>query len=84
MKLGPLAVWRGGISHDMIGGGGYPDKAMLPPHLRKHGLGQENDGHTRSGCLDKVVLACNVQCQKCRNRALEHNLQHFSASFSSF
>ena len=32
-----------------------------PPPLRKHGQGQENNGHTGSLCLDKPVLARDAQ-----------------------
>ena len=35
-----------------------------PPSLSKHGQGQKNNGHTGSSCLDKPVLACNVQHKK--------------------
>ena len=35
-----------------------------PPSLRKHRQGQENDGHTGSWCLDKVVLARDARYQK--------------------
>ena len=35
-----------------------------PPPLRMHQQGQENDGHTGSWCLDKVVLAHSARHQK--------------------
>ena len=36
-------------------------RGSTPPPLRKHGQGQKNNGHTGSPCLDKPVLARDVQ-----------------------
>ena len=60
-----------------------------PPPLCKHQGSRENDGHTGSWCLDKAVLPRDARYQKpiphtkhnCRNRALEHNVQHFFSKF---
>ena len=69
--------------------------APSPPPLRRHQINQENEGQTWPRCLDKAVLARDVRYQRmyvtenlpipypkhnCRNRALGHNVQHFSAS----
>ena len=66
-----------------------------PPPLRKHRENEENDGQTRSWCLDKAVLASRSTKRiyvtenlpiphpkhSCRNRALEHSVQAVLSKF---
>ena len=67
-----------------------PHTPLPPPPLCKHQESQENHGQTGSRCLHamrgtkRTYVTENLPTpdpkHNCLNRALEHNVQHFSAS----